>query len=57
VDEDDMKAYIGIRMVMALDPKPSIADYWSTHPAFKNQYIADVMSRNRFSEHPEVLPH
>ena len=48
VDDDDIRAYIGIRMIMAIDTKPSISDYWSTNPALRNHFIADTMSRNRF---------
>ena len=45
---DMIKAYIGIRMLMAIDPKPSLADYWSTNPSLKNERIAATMSRDRF---------
>ena len=49
-DEDDIKAYLGIRMIMAINPLPSISDYWSTDPALRNSYIADTMSRNSFND-------
>ncbi|XP_021374992.1 piggyBac transposable element-derived protein 2-like [Mizuhopecten yessoensis] len=48
VSIEDMKAFIGIRMIMALDPKPCLDDYWSTHPAFNNQLVSKSMSRKRF---------
>ena len=36
-------------MVMALDPKPSVMDYWSTDPALGNDYLRQTMSRNRYN--------
>ena len=48
IEEDDIKAYIGIRMIMAIDPKPSIQDYWSTNTALQNSFIATTMVRNQF---------
>ena len=47
-DADDIKAFIGIRMIMALNPLPSLTDYWSSDPAFRNYYIAETMLRNQF---------
>ena len=48
ITSDDLKAYIGIRMITALDPKAAIEDYWSTNPALGNEYIKQTMSRRRF---------
>lgn len=48
VTTEDMKAYIGIRMIMAIDPKPSLDDYWSANPALGNQKVIQTMSRRRF---------
>ena len=45
---NDIKAYIGIRMIMGLNPKPSVDDYWSTNPAFQNALISRTMSRRQF---------
>ena len=33
---EDIKAYIGIRMIIAVDPKPCVDDYWSANPALGN---------------------
>ena len=30
---DDIRAYVGIRMIMAVAPKPCVDDYWSANPA------------------------
>ena len=48
ITEHDLKAYIGVRMVAALDSKPAIEDYFSTDPAPGNEYIKQTMSRRRF---------
>ena len=33
---------------MAVDPKPSVDDYWSANPALGNQKIIQTMPRRRF---------
>ena len=43
-----IRAYLGIRMIMAVDPKSSLSDYWSTNPSLRNERIASIMSRDRF---------
>jgi len=48
ITEDEIKAYVGIRMVMALSNKSAQVDYWSSHSALRNDYIASVMTRGRF---------
>ena len=48
VTKDVLKAYFGIRMIMAVDPKPSFDDYWSKNPSLKNYRISATMSRERF---------
>ena len=53
--KDDIKAYIGIWIIMAINPKPCAEDYWSTDPALPNAYISKTMPRNRFFQHSEVL--
>jgi hypothetical protein len=50
VTEDEIKAYVGIRMIMALSNHPSQTDYWSTHPALNNAYIAGIMPRYRYEQ-------
>ncbi len=44
----DIRAYLGIRMIMGIDKKPSIEDYWSLDPALGNMKISSTMSRRRF---------
>ena len=50
VSEAEIKVYIGLRMVMAIDKKSAIEDYWSVEPALNNAFISGVMSRNRFNQ-------
>ena len=44
----EIRAFIGINMIMGIDRKPSIAHYWSTDPFLGNQGIQSVMPRERF---------
>ena len=43
-----IRAYLGFRMIMAVDPKSSLSDYWSTNPSLRNERIVSIMSRDRF---------
>ena len=45
---DEMKAFIGINIIMGIDQKPAIAHYWSTDPYLGNQGIRSVIPRERF---------
>jgi hypothetical protein len=48
VNEDDMKAFMGIRMCMGLVWLPSLQDYWSTNPIIGAPEIVREMGRDRF---------
>lgn len=48
--KEDIRAYYGFQLLMGLDPKPSISDYWSRDPAYHNATIADRISRDRYRE-------
>lgn len=48
VTRDVLKAYLGIRMIMSVDSKPSFDDYWSKNPSLQNNRISATMSRERF---------
>jgi hypothetical protein len=50
IEKDEIKAYVGIRMIMAISNKTSQHDYWSSHPALHNAYISSIMTRSRFFE-------
>nr|XP_006815334.1 PREDICTED: piggyBac transposable element-derived protein 5-like [Saccoglossus kowalevskii] len=45
-----MAAFLGIMIIMGVDPKGELNDYWSTNTALRNEKIAGVMSRNRFQK-------
>nr|XP_006820728.1 PREDICTED: piggyBac transposable element-derived protein 4-like [Saccoglossus kowalevskii] len=47
---EEISALIGIIAIMGVDSKPEIADYWSTYQAIRNDYIANIMSRNRYQK-------
>lgn len=44
----EMTKFLGIIGYMGLDQKPSLKDYWSTDPFYKNDICSSAMSRNRF---------
>ncbi|RUA04709.1 MAG: hypothetical protein DSY43_05900, partial [Gammaproteobacteria bacterium] len=50
VTREEMRAYIGINIIMGMVRLPSIASYWSTDDFFANTGIKKVMSKNRFEE-------
>jgi hypothetical protein len=47
-DEDEMRAFLGICLVMGYHVLPSLRDYWSTQPDLHVPYIANTMIRSRF---------
>ena len=52
-NEDEMKTFIGIQMLMGIVKLPSYLDYWSG--ALRYPAIADCMPRNRFSNLKQFL--
>ncbi|XP_055710857.1 piggyBac transposable element-derived protein 2-like [Phlebotomus papatasi] len=48
--EDELKAFLGINMIMSYHVLPSFKDYWSKDPDIHVPYIASVMTRKRFLE-------
>ena len=47
---EEMKAFIGVNILMGIDPKPEIASYWSTDEFLRNVGIQRLFPRDR-SEH------
>jgi hypothetical protein len=47
---EEMKAFIGINIVMALNWQPTIASYWAAGRFMGNQGIKDTMTKNRFEK-------
>ena len=45
---EEMRAFIGVNIVMGIDQKPHISHYWSTDPYLGNAGIASVFPRERF---------
>ena len=46
--EDEMKAFLGINLIMGINKLPSLEDHWSTGKCIGNEKIQDVMTRTRF---------
>ncbi|XP_055615179.1 piggyBac transposable element-derived protein 2-like [Toxorhynchites rutilus septentrionalis] len=47
---DEMKAFLGVNLVMGYHILPSLRDYWSTEPDMAVPFISNVMPRTRFEE-------
>ena len=50
VDNDEIKAFIGIILVQGYNVLPKYHDYWSERPDLGNNLIRKCLSRNRFYE-------
>lgn len=48
VEIDEMKAFLGLNLVMGYHTLPSLRDYWSTEPDMAVPFVANVMPRTRF---------
>ena len=45
---EEIKAFLGVNIIMGIDQKPAIPDYWSTDPYLGNPGILSVFPRERF---------
>ena len=50
VTPPELKAYLGVCIVMGINSLPCTADYWSSDPYIGNEGIKKVMTINRFEE-------
>ena len=46
----ELEAFIGFNLLMGLNPKPSLTDYWSTNSLYHYAPIADRISRDRYKD-------
>ena len=51
----EVKAYLGICLVMGINNLPRLAMYWSSDPFIGNTGIQNVMTKNRFEELSQYL--
>ena len=49
-DGDEMKAFVGINILMGLKQMPEYNDYWSNDPMMNDSYIASRLSKNRYEK-------
>lgn len=49
-DENEIRAFLGINYIMAINRLPTIEHYWSVDSFIGNAAIRDVMTRNRFKD-------
>jgi hypothetical protein len=47
---EDLDAFIGCSILMAINPRPAIYLNWSTDPVYRYDYIADRITRDRYRE-------
>ena len=45
---EEMKAFVGVNMIMGIDQKPELCNYWSTDEFLGNVGIQRVFTRDRF---------
>ena len=50
VNVDELRAFLGFLILMAIIHLPSIDDYWNRDPLMHYSPIADRISRDRFRE-------
>ncbi|XP_039958877.1 piggyBac transposable element-derived protein 3-like [Bactrocera tryoni] len=50
IDPEEMKAFLGMNVVMGYHILPSLRDYWSTEPDMAVQFISNVMPRAPFED-------
>ena len=50
VTKEELKAFLGINFVMAINKLPTIAEYWRIDNLIGNDGIHNTMIRNRFCE-------
>ena len=50
VTKEELKAFLGINFVMAINKLPKIAEYWRIDNLIGNDGIHNTMIRNRFCE-------
>lgn len=47
ITSEEIEAFIGFNLLMGLNPKSSIIDYWKRDPVYYYPPIADRISRQR----------
>ena len=50
ITTEELEAFFGFQLLMGLNPKPSVQDYWSTDPIFHYPPISDRISRDRYRD-------
>ncbi len=47
-NREEMIKFIGLTLLMSLNSRPRIHQYWSTNPLFSSQIYGSTMSRDRY---------
>ena len=48
ITQEDIEHYFAILLHMGICRKPTISDYWSTNPMYKQPFVPSIMSKNKF---------
>ncbi|XP_043263450.1 piggyBac transposable element-derived protein 4-like, partial [Colletes gigas] len=48
LEDDELKVFIALNILMSLVSKPTIQSYWTTDKSIETPYFKNIMSRNRF---------
>lgn len=51
----EMKCFLAINIIMGIKKLPSYKDYWSSKREIRDEYISNIMSRDRFAWHLKNL--
>lgn len=54
-DVVEMKAFVGLSMLMGINPMHEYADYWSGEPFIENAAIKRIMTMNRYEKLSQYL--
>lgn len=47
-NSQEIQVFFGIFIWIGLNVRPALSDYWSNDPLYKNDFISNLMKRNRF---------
>ena len=53
--ETELDDFLALRLMMGIDHKPHVRDYWSTEPLHLQRIFPDTMSRDRFDSLTQTL--
>ena len=52
---EEIKAFLGVSVVMGVNILPSISDYWSSNQFLGNEGIQKVKTKNRYEKYQQIF--